>query len=294
MPPYNPRKRRAEDELLPVHAPKQPRTSPLPGELSARWIRVGKEAMGLFQDTTFVIFNAITNAASLLFSSEREDSTQPHQEPTRPSQVPGHHPSHPMSPPLSPSKTATLKPSGSGDTIIEPCNVLPSPPPSTSSSEASAVPASSEAGPSKPRLSVKFQPTPPPLRRQDAAQDASTSRQPLHSLSNTAAQPDELTNAQPLPTPPPSNTSASSLSPSTNILGLYPQINEALDAAITRQSRPKIKVPRKIKHRPHIFHSQFKASMKEQLRKTREDMERDLYVLRKRSSGCMRFYLPYI
>ncbi|GJE87785.1 Ulp1 protease domain-containing protein [Phanerochaete sordida] len=283
MPPHNPRKRRAEDELLPVYAPKQPRTSPLPGELSARWIRVGKEAMGLFQDTGVVIFNALTNAASLFFGDERENSTQPQQQLAKPSQVPGHHPSYPISSTPSPSKTATLKPSGSGDTVIEPCNTLPSPPPSTSSSEASAVPASNEAGPSKPRLTVKFVPAAPPLRRQAAASDASTSRQPLHSLSNSAAQPDELTRVPPLPTPPPSNTSASSLSPTTNILGLYPQINDAIDAAIVRQS--KVKVPRKIKHRQHIFHSQFKASVKDQLKKTREEMERDLYNLRKRTTG---------
>lgn len=290
MQAHNPRKRRAENELLPLHAAKQPRTSPLPGELSARWIRVGAEAMGLFRDTSVAIFGALTTVVSYVFG---EESAQPHLQSQRQpeNQIPGSHPSYPISPPssnspLPPNKTV-LKPSGSGDTVIEPQNVLPSPPLSTSSNDGSMLPASNEAGPSKRRPTVTFQSPLLPPRSLVMNQVASTSRQPLRSTSNTIGQP---ASDPVLPTPPPSNTSASSLSPTTNFVGLHPQIDQALAAAINRQTI-KPKSPRKIKHREHIFHNKFKAGVKDQLRKTREDMERELYVLRRRTSGYTSVFL---
>ncbi|EKM49026.1 uncharacterized protein PHACADRAFT_154750, partial [Phanerochaete carnosa HHB-10118-sp] len=286
---HNPLKRRAEEPLLPLYAPKRPRRSPPPPpkSLSTRWIEVGEKAMDLFHDTGLFLYYTVTD---FVFGYERVEPTQPHVQSQRQlkSQASGHHPSYPISPPSSspPSplkKTiclkSAMKPSSSDDIVYEPRSFLPSPPlSSTSSSETSAFSNLNEAGLSSKRT-VRFKSPPPPPRPQSVCEDESDLRQPLCPTNNT------ISDRPPLPTPPPSNASGSSPSPPTTFLGLYPKIDQALTAAIHRQTKAKAKVPRKIKHREHIFHSQFKANVKDQLRKTREDMERELYLLRKRTSG---------
>lgn len=284
---HNPRKRRAEEELVPAHSPKLPRTSPLSGELSARWIRVSKDAMELFRDTGSAIFGALSNVVNYALGSDREQL---------PITQPQRRPQYPISPPPSPSKSGIVQPSSpSPPGALEAgpsrrSGYPPSPPLSVSSSEesnpAELVPSNSSKPPARSQL-------PPPPRRQPANQVASTSKLPPPQA-RRPAQRDDVPDP-PLPTPPPSDASGTTASPSTNFLGLHPQLEQALTAAIHRPSKPK--ETRKVKHRVHIFHNQFKAGVKDQLKKTREDMERDLYLLRRRTGDsvfCSTLFLPLI
>lgn len=258
----NPRKRPAEDDLVPTHSPKHPRTSSLSGELSARWIRVSWEAMGLFRDTGAALFGAIYD-----YLTPRSQSY------TLPTTAPRPRPAYPISPPASPSKSpqqqaalpipAAFAPSSSKSKAS-----LPTPPLSDKHSDNS----SNEAGPSNPRRPTTSQ-LPPPPRRQPSKQLARPNEPP---------QAEEYSKTHLLPTPPPSEPSAPSLSPPPTFIGLPPQLDRDLTALLQRPAKPK-PLTKKFTHRPHIFHKQFKASVKDQLQKTREDMVKHLYLIHRKT-----------
>ncbi|EKM60133.1 uncharacterized protein PHACADRAFT_192531 [Phanerochaete carnosa HHB-10118-sp] len=78
---HNPLKRRAAEELLPLHSPKRSRTSQHPitfSELSARWTSIGEEVMKLLHDTGFSAFMSFKEALSdFIFGSKRRKPTWP-------------------------------------------------------------------------------------------------------------------------------------------------------------------------------------------------------------------------
>ena len=255
---HNPRKRRAEDDLLQAQT-KYQRTSSDTAELPARWAGVSKELMGLFYDTSAAVFGAVRDA---LTSVIRQDAD------TLPIAAPPPRSRYPISPPPSPPKPTQHSAPPKSTSLVD-NKSLPTPPLSDAQSDGS----SNEAGPSNPRRSSVEKPPPP--HRRTANQGASSSKQAIRPSQKEHPDP-------PLPTPPPSEPSAPSLSPTTAFLGLYPQVDQALAAALHRPSKPK-PTTKKIKHREHIFHKQFKAGVKDQMQKTREEMEKDLYRTRRRA-----------
>ena len=220
--------------------------------------------MGLFLDTGIAIFSTICGA--LNFIRQNED--------TLPTSVLRPRSAYLISPPPSSSKSPQQpqppppQPVASGSSSTKNQASLPTPPLSDEHSDGS----SNEAGPSNLRRPTAPQ-LPPPPRRQPSKQPAST-----RGLTQTDEYPSPS-----LPTPPPSEPSAPSLSPVNPHLGLHPK----LDAFIN--NKPLNAPVKKLKHRQHIFHAKFKADVKERLRKTREDMERELYLARRRTGICLHF-----
>ncbi|KAJ3551733.1 hypothetical protein NM688_g4536 [Phlebia brevispora] len=83
-----------------------------------------------------------------------------------------------------------------------------------------------------------------------------------------------------LPSPPSSRVTSSS---STSFLGLYPGLEEKLNEAARAHREKELATKKKqIKHRQHIYHNQFKEDVRRDRKKTREEMEKELFNLRKK------------
>ncbi|KAF7794126.1 hypothetical protein EIP86_005256 [Pleurotus ostreatoroseus] len=153
-----------------------------------------------------------------------------------------------------------------------------SPPPSKPSSPKipPAEPPRSQPVASSSRSSIESHDRAPP-RREPSDAAASTSSAASSSQTSLGGQKASATG---LPSPPPSHVTSSS---STSFLGLY----SGVDERVSRTTRPP-KEPepaakkRQIKHRQHIYHTQFKEDVRRDRKRTREEMEKELYALRRK------------
>lgn len=368
---YNPLKRRAEEPLLPLYAPKRRRSSfepPQPSQIATRWISLSENVVNLVRDTGIFMYFELTSVVSGLLGHRHEEPTVPNAE-LELQQTLDDHPSHrvPTSPltlrsPFDKTKPlkSAMKRSRPDRVVVEPCNFLPSPPPSSASSETSARYPSREVESHKRRtVSFLLSPPPSPPSRTPAHnpsnnagsykrrarmrkprmpvrhsyfsfEDILTLRQVLSVISNTLNSPahssqlptpppsvasaSPLSNALPdpalnsqlptpptsvtsaptphpqLPTPPPTIASVSFPSATTTSVGLYTKLDDADTAAMRQQAKSKALSLHKVRYRAHILHSQYEAGVKGRLKLLREDIDREAYLLRKRTCVYRHVY----
>ncbi|TBU64826.1 hypothetical protein BD310DRAFT_805286 [Dichomitus squalens] len=287
-------KRPADDAILPLRVPKQPKrttTHPLGGNSSpsqyeallARWSKVGMEFVALMKDTVLSVIGSGRDAPESL-SVPPPTNNLPAANGHASGPIPSPSPSPPPAPPPRASTSAhriptrprippfPTEPGTSSHTAIQ----LSTSAPAATETHRRIQSSQSNVDVSQPPIRLKYVPP-----RPNAV--ASTSKTTLPALEDPKVS-GFPGGAQSTGLMSPPSTQASESSIRSAVTQKYPEVGAAL-----QQERRRRKRSAKYIERPHIHAKEHKARVEAENRRMREEMERELYSL-KRSRGKYKHY----